>query len=168
MEGLLHYINPAHAISLLSALNEKRLKGQLCDVVLIVGDQKFRAHKNVLAASSEYFQTLFTKKENESQTVFQLDFCEPDTFDNVLNYIYSSSLFVEKSSLAGVQEVGYSLGISFLTNIVSRSPQVPLPACPIKKILLHEEDESNSQKRSVIVCQTKNETQGEMFKAHTT
>ncbi|KAM6447088.1 zinc finger and BTB domain-containing protein 21 [Liasis olivaceus] len=161
MEGLLHYINPAHAISLLSALNEQRLKGQLCDVVLIVGDQKFRAHKNVLAASSEYFQSLFTKKENESQSVFQLDFCEPDTFDNVLNYIYSSSLFVEKSSLAGVQEVGYSLGISFLTNIVSRSPQVPLPACPIKKILFQEDDESGSQKRSVIVCQSKNETQGE-------
>ncbi|XP_061483566.1 zinc finger and BTB domain-containing protein 21 isoform X2 [Rhineura floridana] len=161
MEGLLHYINPAHAISLLSALNEERLKGQLCDVVLIVGDQKFRAHKNVLAASSEYFQTLFTKKENESQSVFQLDFCEPDTFDNVLNYIYSSSLFVEKSSLAGVQEVGYSLGISFLTNIVSKSPHVPLPACPIKKILFQEEDESCSQKRSVIVCQSKSEAQGE-------
>ncbi|XP_066475434.1 zinc finger and BTB domain-containing protein 21 isoform X2 [Tiliqua scincoides] len=160
MEGLLHYINPAHAISLLSALNEERLKGQLCDVVLIVGDQKFRAHKNVLTASSEYFQTLFTKKENESQSVFQLDFCEPDTFDNVLNYIYSSSLFVEKSSLAAVQEVGYSLGISFLTNIVSKSPQVPLPACPIKKILFQEEDESSSQKRSVIVCQSKNEAQG--------
>ncbi|XP_054829043.1 zinc finger and BTB domain-containing protein 21 [Eublepharis macularius] len=160
MEGLLHYINPAHAISLLSALNEKRLKGQLCDVVLIVGDQKFRAHKNVLAASSEYFQTLFTK-ENETQSVFQLDFCEPDTFDNVLNYIYSSSLFVEKSSLAAVQEVGYSLGISFLTNIVSKSPQAPLPACPIKKIMVQEEDESMSQKRSVIVCQSKNEAQGE-------
>ncbi|XP_048349687.1 zinc finger and BTB domain-containing protein 21 [Sphaerodactylus townsendi] len=156
MEGLLHYINPAHAISLLSALNEKRLKGQLCDVVLIVGDQKFRAHKNVLAASSEYFQTLFTK-ENETQSVFQLDFCEPDTFDNVLNYIYSSSLFVEKSNLAAVQEVGYSLGISFLTNIVSKSPQAPLPACPIKKITVHEEDESTSQKRSVIVCQSKKE-----------
>ncbi|CAO2632570.1 Zinc finger and BTB domain-containing protein 21 [Lemmus lemmus] len=53
MEGLLHYINPAHAISLLSALNEERLKGQLCDVLLIVGDQKFRAHKNVLAASKQ-------------------------------------------------------------------------------------------------------------------
>ncbi|TFK00964.1 Zinc finger and BTB domain-containing protein 21 [Platysternon megacephalum] len=159
MEGLLHYINPAHAISLLSALNEERLKGQLCDVILIVGDQKFRAHKNVLAASSEYFQTLFTNKENESQSVFQLDFCEPDAFENVLNYIYSSSLFVEKSSLAAVQELGYSLGISFLTNIVSKSPQAPFPACPIKKILFQEEDESGSQKRSVIVCQSRNEAQ---------
>ncbi|XP_032211787.1 zinc finger and BTB domain-containing protein 21 isoform X2 [Mustela erminea] len=160
MEGLLHYINPAHAISLLSALNEERLKGQLCDVLLIVGDQKFRAHKNVLAASSEYFQTLFTSKDSESQTVFQLDFCEPDAFDNVLNYIYSSSLFVEKSSLAAVQELGYSLGISFLTNIVSRTPQAPFPTCPNRKKVLLEDDESSSQKRSVIVCQSRNEAQG--------
>ncbi|XP_009069259.1 PREDICTED: zinc finger and BTB domain-containing protein 21 isoform X2 [Acanthisitta chloris] len=159
MEGLLHYINPAHAISLLSTLNEERLKGQLCDVVLIVGDQKFRAHKNVLAASSEYFQTLFTNKENEAQSVFQLDFCEPDAFDNVLNYIYSSSLFIEKGSLAAVQELGYSLGISFLTNIVSKNPQAPFPACPIKKILYQDEDESSSQKRSVIVCQNRTEAQ---------
>ncbi|XP_011371160.1 zinc finger and BTB domain-containing protein 21 isoform X2 [Pteropus vampyrus] len=160
MEGLLHYINPAHAISLLSALNEERLKGQLCDVLLIVGDQKFRAHKNVLAASSEYFQSLFTNKENESQTVFQLDFCEPDAFDNVLNYIYSSSLFVEKGSLAAVQELGYSLGISFLTNIVSKTPQAPFPVCPNRKTVFIEHDENSSQKRSVIVCQSKNEAQG--------
>ncbi|XP_073928707.1 zinc finger and BTB domain-containing protein 21 isoform X2 [Castor canadensis] len=160
MEGLLHYINPAHAISLLSALNEERLKGQLCDVLLIVGDQKFRAHKNVLAASSEYFQSLFTNKENESQTVFQLDFCEPDAFDNVLNYIYSSSLFVEKGSLAAVQELGYSLGISFLTNIVSKAPQAPFLACPNRKRVSVEDDESSSQKRSVIVCQSRSEAQG--------
>ncbi|XP_003419072.1 zinc finger and BTB domain-containing protein 21 isoform X2 [Loxodonta africana] len=160
MEGLLHYINPAHAISLLSALNEERLKGQLCDVLLIVGDQKFRAHKNVLAASSEYFQSLFTNKENESQTVFQLDFCEPDAFDNVLNYIYSSSLFVEKSSLAAVQELGYSLGISFLTNIVSKTPQAPFLTCPSRKKVFIEDDENSSQKRSVIVCQSRNEAQG--------
>ncbi|XP_023602032.1 zinc finger and BTB domain-containing protein 21 isoform X2 [Myotis lucifugus] len=160
MEGLQHYINPAHAISLLSALNEERLKGQLCDVLLIVGDQKFRAHKNVLAASSEYFHSLFTNKENELQTVFQLDFCEPDTFDNVLNYIYSSSLFVEKGSLAAVQELGYSLGISFLTNIVSKTPQAPFPMCPNRKRIFVEHDENSSQKRSVIVCQSRNEAQG--------
>uniref|UniRef100_A0A8C0CKP7 Zinc finger and BTB domain containing 21 n=1 Tax=Balaenoptera musculus TaxID=9771 RepID=A0A8C0CKP7_BALMU len=160
MEGLLHYINPAHAISLLSALNEERLKGQLCDVLLIVGDQKFRAHKNVLAASSEYFQSLFTNQENESQTVFQLDFCEPDAFDNVLNYIYSSSLFVEKGSLAAVQELGYSLGISFLTNIASKTPQAPFPTCPNRKKPFAEDDENSSQKRSVIVCQSRNEAPG--------
>ncbi|CAH2219113.1 zinc finger and BTB domain-containing 21 isoform X1 [Pelobates cultripes] len=157
--GLLHYINPAHAISLLSALNEERMKGQLCDVILIVGDQKFRAHKNVLAASSEYFHSLFTDKGNESQNVFQLDFCEADAFDNVLNYIYSSSLFAEKGSLAAVQELGYSLGITFLTNILSKTPQAPFSQCPNKKTAFQEEDENGSQQRSVIVCQSRSESQ---------
>ncbi|KAM9321354.1 zinc finger and BTB domain-containing protein 21 [Gastrophryne carolinensis] len=155
MDGLLHYINPAHAISILSSLNEERLKGQLCDVLLIVGDQKFRAHKNVLAASSEYFHGLFTDKTNDSQMVFQLDFCEADAFDNVLNYIYSSSLFVERGSLAAVQELGYSLGISFLTNILSKTPQAPFPSTPSRKSAFTEED--SSQQRSVIVCQNRNE-----------
>ncbi|XP_055975193.1 zinc finger and BTB domain-containing protein 21 isoform X2 [Sorex fumeus] len=158
MEGLLHYINPAHAISLLSALNEERLKGQLCDVLLIVGDQKFRAHKNVLAASSEYFQSLFASKESAAQSVFQLDFCEPDTFDHVLNYMYSSSLFVERGGLAAVQELGYSLGISFLTNIVSRTPQAPFPLCPGRRAAaLADDEDSGAQKRSVIVCQGRSE-----------
>ncbi|CAJ0957387.1 unnamed protein product [Ranitomeya imitator] len=157
MDRLLHYINPAHSISLLSALNEERLKGQLCDVLLIVGDQKFRAHKNVLAASSEYFHSLFMDKNNEAQNVFQLDFCEADAFDTVLNYIYSSSLFAEKGSLAAIQELGYSLGISFLTNILSKTPQAPFSSR--RKPGHYEEDDDNgAQQRSVIVCQNK-ETQ---------
>ncbi|KAE8621363.1 hypothetical protein XENTR_v10004795 [Xenopus tropicalis] len=157
MEGLIHYLNPEHASSMLSALNEERLKEEFCDVLLIVGDQKFRAHKNILAATSEYFQSLFTEKDNESQTVFQLDFCDADVFENVLNYIYSSSIFVEKSSLAAVQELGYSLGINFLTNIVSKTPQTPFPS--IKNAEFKEEDESGSQQRSVIVCQNRIEAQ---------
>ncbi|KAK1168347.1 zinc finger and BTB domain-containing protein 21 [Acipenser oxyrinchus oxyrinchus] len=152
MEGLTHYINPAHAVSLLSSLNEQRLKGKLCDVLLIVGDHKFRAHKSVLAGSSEYFHSLFARGDGEARSVVQLDFCEPDAFEDVLNYIYSSSIVVEKDCLAAVQELGYSLGISFLTNILSKKPQA-LYAGSRRKAPFSEEDESGLQKRSVIVCQ---------------
>ncbi|XP_048459238.1 zinc finger and BTB domain-containing protein 21 isoform X1 [Rhincodon typus] len=157
MEGLLHYINPAHAISLLSALNEDRLKGQLCDVVLIVGDHKFRAHKNVLAASSDYFRSLFTKKENESQSVFQLDLCEAAIFENILNYIYSSSLFIEKKSLSAIHSLGGNLGISFLTSIPSQTPQISCAPNSVKKHSKVGEDLSSAQPRSVIVCQSRSD-----------
>uniref|UniRef100_A0A8C2HRF4 Zinc finger and BTB domain containing 21 n=1 Tax=Cyprinus carpio TaxID=7962 RepID=A0A8C2HRF4_CYPCA len=60
MESLGHYCNPSHGISLLGVLNEQRLKGQLCDVVLLVGDQQYQAHKSILAACSEYFQSVFS------------------------------------------------------------------------------------------------------------
>ncbi|KAJ8412550.1 hypothetical protein AAFF_G00128860 [Aldrovandia affinis] len=159
MESLVHYINPAHAISLLGVLNEQRLKGQLCDVILIVGDQKYQAHKSILASSSEYFHSLFTRRECEAQAAVQLDFCEPDAFENVLNYIYSSSLFVDKGSLAAIQELGYSLGIPFLTNIMSTKPQVSYSVSR-KRMSFSEEDDNGYQQRSVIVRQSRSDPPG--------
>lgn len=157
MESLVHYSNPSHALSVLGVLNEQRLRGQMCDVVLIVADQRYQAHKSVLAASSEYFQSLFTGMDSESLKVVNLDFCEPDAFEIVLNYIYSSSLFVDKGSLAAIQELGYSLGIPFLTNIVSTRPHASY-CVSRKRLSFSEGDENDTQTRSVIVCRVRNET----------
>ncbi|KAM3601427.1 uncharacterized protein V6R79_012766 [Siganus canaliculatus] len=156
MESLVHYSNPSHALSVLGLLNEQRLRGQMCDVVLVVSDQRYQAHKSVLAASSEYFQSLFTRTDAESLKVVNLDFCEPDAFEIVLNYIYSSTLFVDKGSLAAIQELGYSLGIPFLTNIVSTKPHASY--CVSRKRLSFSEGEENDvQTRSVIVCRVRND-----------
>lgn len=157
MESLVHYSNPSHALSLLGALNEQRLRGQACDVVLVVGDQRYQAHKSVLAASSEYFQSLFSRMDADSLTVVNLDFCEPDAFEIVLNYIYSSSLFVDKGSLAAIQELGYSLGIPFLTNIVSTRPHASY-CVSRKRLSFSEGDENDVHTRSVIVRRVRNDT----------
>ncbi|XP_028839509.1 zinc finger and BTB domain-containing protein 21 [Denticeps clupeoides] len=158
MDNLVHYSNPAHAVSLLAILNEQRLRGQLCDVVLVVGDQRYQAHRSVLAASSEYFHSLFSRRDAERSTIVQLDFCEPDAFEIVLNYIYTCSLFVDKCSLAAVQELGYSLGIPFLTNIMSIRPQVSY--CITRKKISYTEDDSSFQQRSVIVCHGRDDPVG--------
>ncbi|XP_028323402.1 zinc finger and BTB domain-containing protein 21 isoform X2 [Gouania willdenowi] len=158
MESLVHYSNPSHALSMLGVLNEQRLRGQMCDVVLVVADQKYQAHKSVLAASSEYFQSLFTQMNTESLRVVNLDFCEPDAFEIVLNYIYSSSLFVDKGSLAAIQELGYSLGIPFLTNIVSARPHASY-CVSRKRLSVSEEDDNDVHTRSVIVCRVQNDTE---------
>lgn len=46
----------SHQDSVLSALNQQRKDGLLCDVTLVAGEQKFHAHKAVLAACSDYFR----------------------------------------------------------------------------------------------------------------
>lgn len=153
----MQYSNPSHALSVLGVLNEQRLRGQMCDVVLVVGDQRYQAHKSVLASSSEYFQSLFTRMDADSLKVVNLDFCEPDAFEIVLNYIYSSSLFVDKGSLAAIQELGYSLGIPFLTNIVSTRPHASY-CVSRKRLSFSEGDENDVQTRSVIVCRVRNDT----------
>ncbi|XP_017538012.1 zinc finger and BTB domain-containing protein 21 [Pygocentrus nattereri] len=153
MESLVHYSSPGHAISILGVLNEQRLRGHLCDVVLVVGENRYQAHRSILAASSEYFQSLFSRRDSENRAVIHLDFCEPDAFEIVLNYIYSSSLFVDKCSLAVVQELGYSLGIPFLTNIMSTRPQVSY-CVSRKRLSFSEEDDGVYPNRSVIVRQS--------------
>uniref|UniRef100_A0A1A7YVU9 Zinc finger and BTB domain containing 21 n=1 Tax=Iconisemion striatum TaxID=60296 RepID=A0A1A7YVU9_9TELE len=155
MESLVHYSNLSHALSVLGVLNDQRLRGHMCDVVLVVADQRYQAHKSVLAASSEYFQTLFSRMDAELPKVVNLDFCEPDAFEMVLNYIYSSSLFVDKGSLAAIQELGYSLGIPFLTNIVSTRPHSSY-CVSRKRLPFSEGDENDIQTRSVIVCRVQN------------
>lgn len=152
MESLVHYSSPTHAVSLLGVLNEQRLKGQFCDVVLTAGEHRYPAHRSVLAACSEYFHTLFSGRDSENRDVVQLDFCEPEAFEIVLNYIYSSSLFVDRGSLAVIQEMGYSLGIPFLTNIMSTRPQVSY-CVTRKRLCFPEEDDGSFTKRSVIVHQ---------------
>lgn len=162
----MNYSNPSHALSVLGILNEQRLRGQMCDIVLVVADQKYQAHRNVLAASSEYFQSLFTRVDAESLKVVNLDFCEPDAFEIVLNYIYSSSLFVDKGSLAAIQELGYSLGIPFLTNIVSTRPHASYCVSG-KRLSFSEGDEKDGQTRSVIVCRVRNDTTRSNFQRKT-
>ena len=92
MATLVHYNNLLHGPSVLGMLNEQRLSGQMCDTVLVVGDQRYQAHRSVLAASSEYFQSLFTRTEADAPKVVHLDFCEADAFEEVLNYMFLLAL----------------------------------------------------------------------------
>uniref|UniRef100_A0A8C4Y1Q4 Hypermethylated in cancer 1 protein n=1 Tax=Gopherus evgoodei TaxID=1825980 RepID=A0A8C4Y1Q4_9SAUR len=49
---------PSHSRQLLLQLNTQRAKGFLCDVIIVVQNALFRAHKNILAASSAYLKSL--------------------------------------------------------------------------------------------------------------
>ena len=52
-------------------MDEFRRQGILSDIILVVDNEEFPAHKSVLAASSEYFLSLFTsdmKEKTESQS----------------------------------------------------------------------------------------------------
>ncbi|KAG8003308.1 Zinc finger and BTB domain-containing protein 37 [Nibea albiflora] len=54
--GSIQLEHPRLQYSVLSHLNQLRVQGRLCDIVVNVQGQSFRAHKVVLAASSPYFR----------------------------------------------------------------------------------------------------------------
>ncbi len=74
----------------------------LFDVVLIVKDKTFAAHKAILAARSPVFADKFEKKQpvREGRHQIRIDDVEPSTVENFLHFIYTGE---PMSSLANEQ-----------------------------------------------------------------
>ncbi|KAG1926907.1 zinc finger and BTB domain-containing protein 24 isoform X2 [Pimephales promelas] len=87
-----------HKDTILRKFDNLRRREQLCDTTLIVEDVHFKAHKALLAASSEYFSLMFTAEDQVSQSVYKLDGMSAKTFSAVLEFIYSANVLVDQSS----------------------------------------------------------------------
>ncbi|XP_028315478.1 transcriptional regulator Kaiso [Gouania willdenowi] len=110
-----------YSIAVLKSLNEQRNLGLFCDVTVIIQDKKFRAHKTVLAASSTYFHQLFTV----AGQVIELNFIRPETFELIINYIYTSKLTrVRSDMLEELISAGEVLGVKFIANLALPLSQV--------------------------------------------
>uniref|UniRef100_A0A8D0H9G8 Zinc finger and BTB domain containing 33 n=1 Tax=Sphenodon punctatus TaxID=8508 RepID=A0A8D0H9G8_SPHPU len=103
-----------YSAMLLNSLNEQRSQGLFCDVTVIVEDRKFRAHRNVLSASSTYFHQLFSV----AGQVIELSFIRAEIFAEVLSYIYSSKLTRVRSDLLDeLIKAGQLLGVKFIADL---------------------------------------------------
>lgn len=80
---------PSHSKQLLLQLNQQRAKGFLCDVIIMVENSIFRAHKNVLAASSIYFKSLVL---HDNLINLDTDMVSSTVFQQILDFIYTGRL----------------------------------------------------------------------------
>ncbi|XP_007953619.1 hypermethylated in cancer 2 protein [Orycteropus afer afer] len=80
---------PSHSKQLLLQLNQQRTKGFLCDVIIMVDNSIFRAHKNVLAASSIYFKSLVL---HDNLISLDTDMVSSTVFQQILDFIYTGRL----------------------------------------------------------------------------
>ncbi|XP_025038778.1 zinc finger and BTB domain-containing protein 38 isoform X1 [Pelodiscus sinensis] len=144
-----------HSDTVLSILNEQRIRGILCDVTIIVEDTKFKAHSNVLAASSIYFKNIFWSHTIcISGHVLELDDLKAEVFTEILNYIYSSTVVVKRQeTVTDLAAAGKKLGISFLEDLTdfhfSNSP-CPYTFCITEKGVVKEEKNEKRHEDSAI------------------
>lgn len=102
-EGPLGVPFPEHCADVLGGLNEQRLSGQLCDVLLVAQDKEFPAHRSVLASCSSYFHKLFTSgAAADRQSVYTLDFVQAEALSALLEFAYTSTLTVSHSSVCEI------------------------------------------------------------------
>lgn len=90
----------SHEQRVLRRFDELRREEQLCDVTLVVEDVRFKAHKALLAASSDFFSVMFTAGEQLHPSTLRLDGMTADAFAAALDFIYGAQVRVEERAAA--------------------------------------------------------------------
>ena len=82
-----------YCMRLLNGLKDLQINDQLCDITLIAGDNLIRAHRAVLAASSDYFRALLTADMKEKgQAEIQLKGVPGEGLKEIVQFIYTGNL----------------------------------------------------------------------------
>lgn len=90
------FLADRHARLLLAQINKMRCGQHFCDVQLQVGEEVFKVHRLVLAASSPYFAALFAGGMKESsKDVVRILGVDAGIFQVLLDFIYTGK-FVSK------------------------------------------------------------------------
>ncbi|XP_004406759.1 PREDICTED: zinc finger and BTB domain-containing protein 24 [Odobenus rosmarus divergens] len=96
--GQLVVHSDTHSDTVLASFEAQWKKGFLCDITLIVENVHFRAHKALLAASSEYFSMMFAEEGEIGQSIYMLEGMVADTFGILLEFIYTGCLQASEKS----------------------------------------------------------------------
>ncbi|XP_063110066.1 zinc finger and BTB domain-containing protein 24 isoform X5 [Cavia porcellus] len=96
--GQLVVHSDTHSDTVLASFEDQRKKGFLCDITLIVENVHFRAHKALLAASSEYFSMMFAEEGEIGQSIYMLEGMVADIFGILLEFIYTGYLHASEKS----------------------------------------------------------------------
>ena len=81
-----------HRQELTERLDTLRRNDSFCDVTVAVKDKEFKAHKDMLAASSPFFLSLLKsdmRESNEQLIRIELEEATPAVMEEVLKYIYT-------------------------------------------------------------------------------
>ncbi|XP_072021049.1 kelch repeat and BTB domain-containing protein 2-like isoform X2 [Amphiura filiformis] len=94
--------DPSHLSHLSSGLNQLRHQAAFCDITIIVGDQRFPAHKAVLSCASNYFQGMFTSGFQEStMSEITVPGCE-ESFAQILDFTYTGCFSLSLRTVVGI------------------------------------------------------------------
>nr|XP_056711631.1 zinc finger and BTB domain-containing protein 49 [Euleptes europaea] len=107
----------SHSCYLLQQLHEQRIQGLLCDCMLVVKGVCFKAHKNVLAAFSQYFRTLFQNSSGQKNDVFHLDIKNVGGIGQILDYMYTSHLDLNQDNVQPLLDIAQCLQVQNVLNV---------------------------------------------------
>ncbi|KAG7480502.1 hypothetical protein MATL_G00056770 [Megalops atlanticus] len=105
--GFIEFDVPEFSSTVLSQLNELRLQGKLCDIIVHIQGQPFRAHKAVLAASSPYFRDHSALSTMSGLSISVIK--SPEVFEQLLAFCYTGRMSLQLKDV-----IGFLTAASFL------------------------------------------------------
>ena len=112
----------AYLSNIMGRLNNFREENSLCDVCIVVGCHKLHAHKNVLAASSDYFNSYFLGPlAEESATEVNISFLTTESMEvePVINFLYTGEIDIDFNNLESIVKISSFLLIKELRDFCS-------------------------------------------------
>ncbi|XP_021245484.1 zinc finger and BTB domain-containing protein 24 isoform X3 [Numida meleagris] len=141
-----------HKHTILANFEEQRKKDFLCDITLIVEDVQFRAHKALLAASSEYFSMMFVDEGEIGQSIYMLEGMVADAFGALLEFIYTGYLHATEKSTEQILATAQLLKVNDLLEAYTeyqagRSPgnMLPIPSYSSTSVALTVGDKKSEE-----------------------
>ncbi|NXY23422.1 ZBT8A protein, partial [Atrichornis clamosus] len=109
----------SHQSHLLEQLNEQRKQDLFCDCNILVEGKVFKAHRNVLFASSGYFKMLLSQssKETSQPTIATFEVFSPETFMVILDFVYSGILCLTGQNVIEVMSAASYLQMTDILNV---------------------------------------------------
>ncbi|NXH13681.1 KLHL4 protein, partial [Bucco capensis] len=91
---------------------------QLCDVLLVAGDQKIPAHRLVLSAVSDYFAAMFTNDVREAkQEEIKMEGVEPEALKALVRYAYTGILELKEDTIESLLAAACLLQLSQVVEV---------------------------------------------------
>ncbi|NXK97462.1 BACH1 protein, partial [Formicarius rufipectus] len=104
------YESSVHSTNVLLSLDDQRKQDILCDVTILVEDQRFRAHKAVLAACSSYFLSRIVDQV-DADLITLPEEVTLKGFSPLLQFAYTAKLILNKDNVSEVCKCAEFLGV---------------------------------------------------------
>ncbi|TRY84353.1 hypothetical protein DNTS_025449 [Danionella cerebrum] len=145
---------PSYLSRLLSELNEQRKRNFFCDCSIIVEGRVFRAHRNILFASSGYFRALllhYLQDNTQRHSTASLDIVTAEAFSFILDFLYSGRLDLRSSNVIEIMSAASYLQMTDVVNFCKGYIKSSLEICNRESERLHDREGLDDCKTPVSV-----------------